>query len=107
MQFHKAAELELNEAFEYYEQIRPELGFRFIASVKESIERIKKFPEAYLSFSRNTRRCIVNKFPYAILSFCCKTGNGILYISLSSSNESLNAMALITSISTNAKRRSK
>lgn len=40
-------------------------GFR--NAIKESLERIKHFPEAYSPISKRTRRCLVGKFPYGVI----------------------------------------
>jgi hypothetical protein len=39
----------MDEAFIYYEQQLTGLKVKFIEAVEEAIERIKRFPEAYLS----------------------------------------------------------
>lgn len=67
VRFYKAAALEMDEAAVYYEQQLEGLGERFLIAVKDAVERIKALPEAYSSFSVNTRRCLVNKFPYGII----------------------------------------
>lgn len=63
----KPAQSELDEAFEYYETQLPNLGFEFIEEFEKAVRRIEQFPEAWHPFSRNTRRCQFNRFPYAII----------------------------------------
>ncbi len=49
--FHPGAEKELNEAKEVY----------------SSIQNILLFPQAWTSLSKNTRRCLTNRFPYGVI----------------------------------------
>jgi len=65
--FYKVAEREFDDAVEYYEDQLPGLGQRYRQAVKEALGRIKLFPEAYSPLSKRTRRCLVSKFPYAII----------------------------------------
>lgn len=61
------AEAEFVEAFDYYNGQCPGLGYEFAAEVKASFERIASFPEAWPAFSKRSRRCILNRFPYGVL----------------------------------------
>jgi toxin ParE2 len=63
----KPAQLELDEAFDFYESQNPGLGFYFIEEFEKASKRIELFPEAWHPFSYNTRRCLLNRFPYAIV----------------------------------------
>ncbi|MDD1729787.1 MAG: type II toxin-antitoxin system RelE/ParE family toxin [Methanospirillum sp.] len=65
--FHPEAEQELLQAVSYYESCRPGLGIEFADEVYQAIKRIITFPDSYASFSTNTRRCILNRFPYGLL----------------------------------------
>ena len=65
--FHPEAEQELFQAVSYYERCRPGLGIEFTHEVYLAITRIRQFPDSYARFSKNTRRCILNRFPYGIL----------------------------------------
>lgn len=67
IRFYKAAEREFDEAVEYYERQVPGLGQRYREAVREALERIKQFPEAYAPLGKRTRRCLVAKFPYGII----------------------------------------
>ena len=67
VRFYKAAEREFDEAVQYYEGQLPGLGERYRQAVKEALERVKLFPEAYAPLSKRTRRCLVSKFPYGII----------------------------------------
>ena len=65
--FHEDAELEFNNAIEYYENVRSGLGLELAQEVYIAIERIKQFPEAWSPMSKNTKRCLVNRFPFGII----------------------------------------
>jgi len=62
-----AAERELREAIDQYNEQRPGLGFEFAVAVRLAFDRIVDFPEAWPAFSRRTRRCLVGGFPYGVL----------------------------------------
>lgn len=61
------AEREFAEAVEHYNRERPGLGYEFAEEVRRAFGRIRAFPEAWPSFSKRTRRCMVSRFPYGIL----------------------------------------
>ncbi|MFA7232279.1 MAG: type II toxin-antitoxin system RelE/ParE family toxin [Victivallaceae bacterium] len=61
------AEQELAEAIAYYNSEYPGLGYELALEAKESLSRINLFPDAWPPFSPNTRRCLINRFPYGIL----------------------------------------
>jgi len=65
--FHEDAETEFDKAVEYYEDCRRGLGLEFAKEVYAAIARITQFPEAGSPMSKNTRRCLVNRFPYGII----------------------------------------
>ena len=64
---HPLARREFDEAADYYELRQPGLGGEFEDEVAVTIQRILCFPNAGTPFSRNTRRCLIRRFPYAIL----------------------------------------
>ena len=55
--FLDVAEDELTEAIAYYNQQSEGLGYEFAAEVKRTISRIAKYPKAWHSLSKRTRRC--------------------------------------------------
>jgi plasmid stabilization system protein ParE len=65
--FHPLALAELNEAIDYYEELQTGLGLEFAKEIFSSTQRIIDFPAAWSSLSQNTRRCLVNRFPYGII----------------------------------------
>ena len=65
--FHEHAEMEFERAVEYYEDCRHGLGIDFAQEVYATIDRIIQHPEAWSPMSNNTRRCLVNRFPFGII----------------------------------------
>ncbi len=65
--FHEEAEAEFDKAVEYYESCRSGLGLEFAEEVYATIKRILPFPAAWTQISQNTRRCLLNRFPYAVI----------------------------------------
>jgi hypothetical protein len=65
--FHEYAEAEFVKAVSYYEDCRRGLGIEFAQEVYVTIDRIVQFPDAWSPMSRNTRRCLVNRFPFGVI----------------------------------------
>ena len=65
--FHRQADEELDEAVRYYEDCQPGLGLEFAEEIYATITRISEYPDACSRMSENTRRCLVNRFPYGII----------------------------------------
>ena len=61
------AELELQEAIEFYESVDIGLGIRFYGEVRNAIDRIKQLPDAWAPLTGNTRRCRTKVFPYGVI----------------------------------------
>ena len=68
--FHPEAEVELNEAVDYYDVCEEGLGLRFAREIHVTIENICKFPYAWTILSQNTRRCLLRRFPYGVIYQC-------------------------------------
>jgi hypothetical protein len=60
------ANLELDEAIEYYDLQLPGLGLRFFQETSAAIEHIRLMPEAWTKIGERTRRCLLKGFPYAL-----------------------------------------
>jgi plasmid stabilization system protein ParE len=69
IKFLEPAETEFLEAIAYYNVKRPGLGNEFAQEVEDTINRIVNHPEAWstVAFSARTRRCLTQRFPYAIV----------------------------------------
>ena len=65
--FHPDAEDEFDMAVEYYEQFQPGLGLEFAEEVYAAIARIIQYPDAWSALSKNSRRCLVSRFPYGVI----------------------------------------
>ena len=65
--FDKFAQLELDDATEYYEVESPGLGVRFRDDVKRGIRRIPECPDTLAKEKYDVRRYVLHKFPYKIL----------------------------------------
>ena len=67
VEFLAPAQAELAEAIDYYDSQGPGLGFLFAQEVRRTTERILQYPEAWSPLSKRTRRCLTNKYPYALV----------------------------------------
>jgi hypothetical protein len=67
IEFLDIAEVELDDAIAYYEEIYQGLGKRFILEIESTINRIQQNPMAWKKFSEYTHRCLLNRFPYSII----------------------------------------
>jgi hypothetical protein len=65
--FDKLAQLEFDDASEYYEFEVPGLGTRFREEVKRGIRRIREYPDAWAKEKNDVRRYLLHRFPYKIL----------------------------------------
>jgi plasmid stabilization system protein ParE len=80
--FHPKAEQELHQAILYYEKCQLGLGIEFAEEVYQAIKRVIQFPDSYAHFSKNTRRCILNRFPYGLLYSMQKTDEKIIILAV-------------------------
>lgn len=62
----KAREYTAN-AFDYYEDLSPGLGFRFLEEVESFLETLKKNPFAYSYFKEPARQGKVNHYPFVVI----------------------------------------
>lgn len=60
------AELDIQEAFEWYEERNPGLGSKFVRAVDSCLAAIGRNPLAYPLLHREVRRTLVHLFPYGI-----------------------------------------
>jgi hypothetical protein len=61
------AEIELKEAYSYYNSRLPGLGDWFLQSFKDAVLLIAKIPPGWRKISANTRGINFDEFPYLIL----------------------------------------
>lgn len=62
-----AAQLELDEAVQWYEVQSAGLGERFLVEAVHAFGLIRRFPMAWHPLSVNTRRCSLKRFPYGVI----------------------------------------
>lgn len=67
VRFYPAAEVELRDAVAYYNEQCAGLGFEFAAEIRKTLDRILRFPSAWTKLSPRIRRCLTNRFPYAVI----------------------------------------
>jgi len=63
---HDDATTEFDEAFDYYESVRPGFGDKFVDAVIHCTNRILTLPTMHQVVVGMTRRAIVKGFPYCI-----------------------------------------
>ncbi|MFW8564836.1 type II toxin-antitoxin system RelE/ParE family toxin [Orrella sp. 11846] len=61
------AKQDLAEALDWYEARQSGLGRRFLAEISSCLERIR--PMMYAKVRSETRRAVVNRFPFAVFYY--------------------------------------
>ena len=61
------AELELNQAIDYYENCQCKLGLAFFNEILFAINNILAFPYAWSKISNECHRILLKSFPYGII----------------------------------------
>ena len=64
---HELAELELNQAADYYDSKQPGLGRSFILAIQQAVLQIKTHPQSANVVRGNARRKILRQFPYNVI----------------------------------------
>ncbi len=67
VEFLEVAQIELDEAIEYYNQEKSGVGDEFLLEVLRTIDRIREFPQSAESFTEHSRRALTRRFPYGII----------------------------------------
>ena len=57
-----AAETDLEEAYEHYRSVRPELGDDFVTEFRRAVDRILQFPHGWQALDAEYRRCRLHAF---------------------------------------------
>ena len=65
--FHPEALTEYAEAVQYYVEQRDGIAQVFIDSIEDAVYQIRGSPKRYAVIEEDVRRCLAQKFPYAIL----------------------------------------
>lgn len=61
------AELDIADAYDWYEDQRAGLGERFLTAVRECLDRVQAHPLAYPVIEHGVRRALLRTFPYSVL----------------------------------------
>lgn len=67
LDFLQTADDEFAETIAYYNLQSEGLGLEFAAEVRRALGRVLQYPTAWTLVSARTRRCRLNRFPYALL----------------------------------------
>lgn len=59
-------EVDLEEAYAWYEERRPGLGEDFLGCVDATIHAIRRTPELHAKVYEEYRRVLLRRFPYAV-----------------------------------------
>ncbi len=60
------AELDVAEAYAWYEKRRAGLGEEFLSSLEACLEGIRRQPEMYVLAHETYRRALIRRFPFAV-----------------------------------------
>ena len=61
------AQLELDEAFAWYESQVVGLGYGFLDELNRAVRLAATFPALYQQINPVIRRCLLNRFPYGLI----------------------------------------
>ncbi len=64
--FRPEAQLDLAEAYQWYEERDRGLGAEFIRAIEASLDQIKRHPEMYPVVHDNVRQAITRRFPFSV-----------------------------------------
>ena len=67
IQFHPAAEAEMNEAAAFYEDASSGLGEDFLAELERTLNQIRANPKAAPIIMGKVQRRVLRKYPYSII----------------------------------------
>ena len=67
IEFLTPANQKLIEIIDHYNSESEGLGYEFASEVKNTLERIVQYPDAWHPLSKRTRRCRTKRFPYSII----------------------------------------
>ena len=67
IELHPAAQKELTQAFQWYEERSPGLGVRFINAVNDKLVELSNYPDRYPKRKGELREVSTKVFPYIII----------------------------------------
>jgi len=65
--FHVEASAEVASAFDWYLEKNERVAFEFLEEIDDAIEKIARSPERWPVAYGNTRRYLLQRFPYAVV----------------------------------------
>lgn len=77
-----AAQAELVEAFEWYENRRVGLGKRFLSEIESGRNQIEAMPNAWHHLERGARRYRLDTFPYGLIYVIEPDDDAIMIVSV-------------------------
>jgi toxin ParE1/3/4 len=77
---HDLAELELQDASQYYESEFKGLGKAFLSKVESAVKQIREYPEAAPIIHSIVRQKVIRRFPYSVMYVVDEDGIYILAI---------------------------
>jgi plasmid stabilization system protein ParE len=63
----RKARIDFDEAFDWYEEQRPGLGFQFVECVQAVFDAISAMPELHAPVYRDVRKALVKPYPYSVI----------------------------------------
>jgi toxin ParE2 len=67
VRFLEIAEIELDDAVQWYGAQGPGLGNAFLIEVLSAANRIARFPQTWHPLGEGVRRCRLSRFPYGLI----------------------------------------
>ena len=59
--------MELDDAFDWYENQKQSLGLEFLDEFDSAVQRIVNYPELHLQIDEDIHRCLFKRFPYSVI----------------------------------------
>ena len=81
------ANIEINEALEYYNKINNELSAELFNTIFDSLNFIQNKPYSFTTKYKNIRGLSIDKYPYIIYYFIDEVSNTIIIISVFNTNQ--------------------
>lgn len=78
--FRSAAESELRDAYDWYEERETGLGADFMRCVDGCVQLVRRHPEIFPVVYKNVRQGVLRRFPYSLLYFL--DGDAIIIVSV-------------------------
>ena len=67
IRFLTPAQWEVNDAVQWYNDQKVDLGIEFLDELDMAVRRIAAFPESYPEIEQGLRRCLLSRFPYGLI----------------------------------------